>query len=595
LGVRRAAISSAFCRLPLESHRWKRYRGGQANHVWIADLEHNTFRPINHEAINEQYPVWIGARVYYVSEKEGTANLWCWEPQSGHAAQITYHDAYDVKAPSGDGRKIVYECGNALWLYDAATGEDRQVRLTLASDRLHARPHTVAGTVGAFRLGPTGERLVVEGRGQVFTLPVEKGEPRAIAPLPGSRAKDPAWSPDGKWIASISDRTGEENLWLAPASGEGEARRLTSEARLHLHNPIWSPDSRSLAYIDESLALWLVDVESGNRTEVARGEYGPIQDARFSPDGKWLAYSRPENHFVRSLYLYPLAERKVTRLTFPPTRDHSPVFDPAGRYLYFLSERSVTPSADGFDFQNDFDRTTRLYALTLARDTPSPVPVESDEEPAGADGGRQTADGGQDARARSAPTPNTERPTPPLRVDLEGIEERLAEIPVPAGRYSRLEAIAGKLLYLSREEVTGPPPGPGAPPPGLKLKAYNLTGRKETELASGVQEFALSADGKKVAVRSAAGIQVADAGTPFTGSGAAGAAGTPGGRPGGAGATESGPKTGFSGSTNPPSSGRGSAARREGSPATAPLQRPSSEPVPRRSPEMPGREQHPGG
>src|SRR5262249_36897801 len=147
--------------------------------------------------------------------------------------------------------------------------------------------------------------------------------------------------------------------------GQGEAKQLTSEARLHLDGPVWSPDSKRLAFRDSAQALWLLDVETKAKTEVARGEYGGIGDYRFSPEHKWTPSSRPENHFVRSLYLYNIAKKEATRLTFPPTRDHDPIFDPTGKYLYFLSERSVTPQGDGFDFQNNFDKTTRLYLLTL--------------------------------------------------------------------------------------------------------------------------------------------------------------------------------------------------------------------------------------
>ena len=499
----------AFCRLPMEHHHWKRYRGGQANHVWIADLDKKTFHRINAEIINEQYPVWAGSGIYYVSEKDGTANLWRCDTTSGRMARVTDHDTYDVRDLDSDGQRVVYRWGNGLWVFDIKTGKDSQVKLTLASDRIHARPHTIEGAAQNFALGPTGKRLIVEGRGQLATVPADKGEARPIAPALGTRAKEPAWSPDGKWIAFLSDRSGEENLWIAPAGGQGTPRQLTHESGLHLNGPVWSPDSKQIAFADNALALWLLDVDTGAKTEVARGEYGEISGVHFAPDGRWIAYARKENLFVSSLYLYNIAQKQATRLTFPPTRDRDPVFDPNGKYLYFVSDRNARPHGDGFDFQNDFDKTARLYLIALAADTPSPLPIESDEEPGSLpdDKGASSkpaetkpAEGAKSGAASAAAAP---KPSAPIKVDLDGIAERTMEIPVAPGSYGGLDALPGKVVYLSFEDG------------GTKLKQYDFAGKKETELASGVQEYDLSQDHKKLAVRIGGAIQVVDAGTPI--------------------------------------------------------------------------------
>ena len=511
----------AFCRLPLENHNWKRYKGGMANHVWIADLAQKTFRRINEEIINEQYPVWVGEDVYYVSEKDGTANLWRYDTRTGQVARVTNHSDYDVKSPSGDGKRIVFEYGNGLRVYDCASGQEQEVRLALASDRIHARPHTLAGALGRgtkFSLGPSGKRLLVEERGQLFTLPAEKGDVRNVAPAPGSRSKAAAWSPDGKWIASVSDRSGEENVWLAPAAGGGEPQCLTAESGLHLEGVAWSPDSKRLAFHDNAQRLWLLELDGRAKTEVAHSDWTEIADYRFSPDGRWLAYARTEGLFVSSLYLYDVAGKTTTRLTGPPTRDHQPVFDPTGKYLYFLTERNVNAEEDGFDFQTNFSKTTKIWALTLAEDTPSPLPVESDEEPGSGAEARPAAEKPAEGKSAEAGKPAGEIPIAPpklpdVKVDLDGIAGRLVEIPVEGGDYSRLEALPGKLVYLARDEAA-PPPSPGAPPPGSKLKMYDFEKKKETDLASGVQAYALSLDNKKIAVRTKAGLLVVDAGAP---------------------------------------------------------------------------------
>jgi tricorn protease len=516
----------AFCRLPLENHNWKRYRGGMANHVWIADLDKKTFRRINDEIVNEQYPVWAGNDIYYVSEKDGTANLWRYDPGTGQAVRVTSHTDYDVRSPSGDGQRIVFEYGNSLRIYDCRSGQEQEVTLALASDRIHTRPFIQAGALGRsaqFSLGPSGKRLLVEERGQLFTIPAEKGEVRPVAPAPGSRSKSAAWSPDGKWLAFVSDRSGEENLWLAPAAGGGDPQRLTDESGLHLNGLEWSPDSKRLAFRDNAQHLWILELDSHAKTEVAHSDFAEITDYRFSPDGKWLAYARPEGLFVVSLYLYDIAGKSTTRLTGPPTRDHQPVFDPAGKYLYFLTERNVNAHEDGFDFQTDFDRTTKIYALTLAADTASPLPVESDEEPGSGPEAKTAEAKAKEAKPAEGKAAEEHKPsgeTPPappklpdVKVNLDGIAGRLVEIPVAGGRYTGLEAVPGKLMYLS-PETDEARPEPGAPPPGAKLKMFDFEKKKETELADGVLDYALSLDGKKMAVRTKAGLQVADAGAP---------------------------------------------------------------------------------
>jgi len=519
----------AYCRLPMEKHHWKRYRGGEANQIWIADLPKKSFKRIHEGDINEQYPVWVGEQVFYVSEKDGSANLWRYDTRTGEANRMTSHTDLDVKAPESDGKRVIYQCGDALWVYDVSSGSTTQAKLALSSDRIHARPVYVAGEPGVFGIGPTGKRLAVEGRGMLFTIPAEKGEIRSIAAQPGTRSKEPAWSPDGKQIVFISDRSGEENLWLAPASGTGEPVQVTKLEKVRLADPQWSPDGIRIAFHDNTLALRLVDLKTHAVIEIARADYGDISDFRFSPDGKWLAYVRPENYFIRSLYLYNLQSKQATRLTSAPTRERAPAFDPDGKYVYFLSERSVTPKWDGFDFQMNHEKTIKLCLIALAKDTMSPLPVESDEEPgiesatkkdsekkpAGAkkSGGKKdrasAADRDKDGESKQEWPPKL----PEMKVDLDGIERRVIELPVEPGTYVRIEALADKVLYLAREDAERDEESDGRPEPALTLKAYEFKEKKETDLATGIAAMALSFDRKKLAVKTKAGFQIVDAGT----------------------------------------------------------------------------------
>ncbi|MEW6369084.1 MAG: LpqB family beta-propeller domain-containing protein [Acidobacteriota bacterium] len=517
----------AYCRLPMERHHWKRYRGGEANQIWIADLQKNSFKRVHEGDINEQYPVWVGEEIFYVSEKDGSANLWRFDTRTGEAARVTSHTDLDVKAPASDGKRVIYQCGDALWIYDVISGATTQARLALTSDRIHARPVYVTGEPSVFGVGPTGKRLVLEDRGMLFTIPAEKGEIRSIAAQPGTRAKEPAWSPDGKQIVFISDRSGEENLWLAPASGTGEPVQVTRLEKLRLAGPQWSPDGIRIAFQDHTLALRVVDVKTAAVTEVARAEYGDINDYRFSPDGKWLAYVRPENYFVDSLYLYNLQSKQSARLTSTPTRERAPAFDPDGKYVYFLSERNITPKWDGVDFQMNHEKTTKLCLIALAKDTMSPLPVESDEEPAVESEAKKDSEkkpegaeksGSEKGKASAAGKEGESKPEwppklPDMKVHLDGIERRLVELPVEPGNYVGIEALADKVLYLAREETKRDGEDGGPPEPALTLKAYEFKEKKETDLATGIAAIALSFDRKKLALKTKDGFQIVDAGT----------------------------------------------------------------------------------
>ena len=487
----------AYTRLPLETHRWKRYHGGMADSVWIANIANKRFRRIDQDTVNEQYPVWVGDDVYYVSERDGTANLWRYNTDTGAQKRVTSKGVYDVVAPSSDGKRIVYEWGNDLWLYDIATGQESEVKLSLVSDMIHARPYYEPGKLSAMTIGPTGKRVVLLGRGQLYSAPAESGDIRPIANVLGSRSKDPAWSPDGKWIAFISDRSGEENLWVAPASGDGDPRQVTSESKTLLDDPVWSPDGKQIIYRDFSQTSYIIDVTTSVKTKLDHSEWGDINDYQYSPDGKWIAYSKPEGIVLRSLYVYNVAEKKSTRLTFPPTIDQNPAWDPGGKYLYFSSNRSIVAKPDDFDFQMDFLNTTKVYAFVLAQDSQPPIAVTDDEEPGSLPPAKPA-----DPKAPKKDEDGDDKPKE-TKIDFDHLADRLIEIPVAGGNIGGLHALSGSVLYISTDDD------------GPSLKAFDFKTKKETVLGAGVSAFQVSADNKKMATVSGPNVQIADAGAPL--------------------------------------------------------------------------------
>jgi tricorn protease len=486
-----------YTRLPMENHHWKRYHGGEANAIWIADLPHKKFSRIDKDVVNEQYPVWVGKDIFYVSERDGTANLWRYNTVSHADDRVTSRDTYDVNTPASDGHKIIYQWGNELWVYDIATGKEKEVKLSLVSDMIHARPYTITGSITSFSLGPTGKRVAIMGRGQIFTAPAESGDIRSVALQPGSRSKDANWSPDGKWIAYVSDRSGEENIWVAPSGGDGEPRQVTKESKLILDSPLWCPDSKHLIYRDLTQTIYLLDTATGNKTKIDQSDWGDITDYMVSPDGKWIAYSKPLGIVLRSLYLYNIESKTSTRVTFPPTIDQQPSFDPAGKYLYFESNRGLTARPDDFDFQMDFLNTTKLYAVALAKDTPDLIPLTNDEEP----GSLPSNEPAKKEETEEEAADKKEGPPKDIKVDLDGISNRIIELPVTSGNLKGIYGLSGSLMYIATTDDGG-----------NELKTYTFKSKKEETVASNILGIDVSPDAKKMAIQTAAGLQIGEAG-----------------------------------------------------------------------------------
>ena len=473
---------------------WKRYRGGMTQNLWIYDLAGNRLDKLTENDSISTEPAWIGDKIYFTSDRDKTANLFSADPASRQVAKLTDHKDYDVRWASGGPGGVVYENGGDIYVYDIAAGRSSKVAIRVPSERPAARPSfvTLADKITEFSLSPDAKRALFVARGEVLTVPAEKGNTRNLTNSSGAHDRGASWSPDGKWIAYLSDRTGEEEIWIAPQDGSAEARRLTTDGHCWRFGPLWSPDSRKLAFADKDQKLFWVDVSTGKVTLADQAKEFEIYDYAWSPDSRWLAYNKQDPEQMRQIFLYSLDGGKVTRVTSEMTDSRSPVFDPEGRYLYFLSDRDLNASVGRFDLSYVYNNLTRVYALTLRRDVPSPLAPESDEaRPGGA------ADKKEDAKKEDA-SKSAPKEIPPLRIDLDGIEERIAAFPMPPATMSRLAAAKTTIYY-----TTGPSPtlgGAGGDDDGAKqvLHAFDLEKRKDAVLIEGIDEFDLSADGTKV-------------------------------------------------------------------------------------------------
>lgn len=480
-----------------EFRTWKRYRGGRAQDVWIYDLKTNQAEQITDSPATDNQPLWVGNTIYFTSDREGgKLNLYAYDLATRQTRKVTNHTDYDVLWPSSDRRQIVYECGGAIWRFDPATSRDEQIPIHVYGDFKNTVPYfrNVRDEISSFTLSPTGARALFEARGEIFSVPAKKGEIRNLTQTPGVREMAPSWSPDGRWVAYLSDRTGDEyEIYVRPADGSGAERQVTSGGKSWRFDPIWSPDSRMLAYSDKDHTLHVLDVAGGKVTDVDRGEYGDITHYRWSPDSKWLTYTKNNDVRFSVIYVYNLPAARAYALTSGMTDDNEPVFDPKGRYLYFTSNRDFNLTFSAFEFNYVYTDPTRVYVAVLAADGPALFLPESDEEKVSSDKptDQQKAKGALSAGTPDAKSEETaSKKTPDVKIDVAGFEKRVRAIPGPSGSYRALAAVPAGVVYIN---------GAGA---RAQLKLYDIDDQKEETLLDAVRAYDVSATGDKAVYRS---------------------------------------------------------------------------------------------
>ncbi len=519
----------AYNRQSRESRTWKRHKGGTAQDIWMGSLDKHDYHKITDWPGSDNFPMWHGDAIYFNSDREhGTLNLYKYDVNSGEVTALTHYTDYDVKYPSIGPGHIVYQCNESLHLLDLATEQTRRVPVEIPSDLIHVRPEfiSISPTTGSFSLSPSGVRMLLEARGEILNLPVEDGEPINLTRTSASREKNAAWSPDGRWIAFLSDRTGEEEVYLIDQHGEEEWKQLTTGGLGFRMQLVWSPDSKHLVFSDKFMRLNVVDAETGEILVADQADYDDawerwgIQDYVWSPDSQWIAYTKMEQSMYESIFLYSMAEQKSYRLTSTMTQDWSPSFDPEGRYLYFLSNRTFAPLMGFVDQNHIFLDMTRPYIVLLPADAEAPfAPEDSAEEYEEAEAEEAEAED-EDEPAAEEETAEAddqeEEEEEDTQIDLPGIERRLVVAKgVSAGNYFRLEATEKGFLYLEKPEhefikyqVVNDETGGK-----LDLYHYDLEKAETEKILDGIANYHLSADLEKTVYRAGSKYGVVDTGS----------------------------------------------------------------------------------
>ena len=500
----------AYNRIFREFRTWKDYRGGMADDIWIYDFKTGAIENITNNPAQDIIPMWApDNRIYFLSDRlsEGAKrlNLYSYNLATKATEQHTHFKDFDIKFPSLGGGAIVFEEAGYLWSFDIKAGAARRIPIVVREDFASSRPALldVSKFVAGVSPSPEGKRVVVNARGDTFTVPAKDGATRNLSLKAGVHERDAVWSPDGKLIAYVSDESGENELYVRPQDGSGAPVQLTKGADTYYYNPLWSPDSKKLLWSDRLQRLRIVAVESKEVTLVDTATAFEIRQYAWSPDSNWVAWTRPEDESLTKVWLFSLEGAGKFEATDGWYEASSPSFSDDGKYLLYASGRDFKPTLSDIELEHVFKNLERVYLVTLAKETESPLKPKSDEveiaaaapkadEKATAPKTDEKAADSKDAKKDAEPKPVV------VKVDPDGIKDRAVGLPIKAATYDTLSTAGDKVYYLrsdSNEDGDGEDGG-GAP---KTLVLYDLKDRKETELGA-AKAYEITADRKKMLV-----------------------------------------------------------------------------------------------
>jgi tricorn protease len=491
----------AYNRIFREFRTWKRYRGGMADDIWIYDFKTRKIENITNNPALDIMPMWSGDKIYFLSDRDENQrmNLYVYELATKQTRKLTDFKDFDIKFPSLGPEAIVFECGGHIYRFDLKSERTTRVPVIIADDQVTGRTEIVkvAERIHTFDISPDGQRAVFGARGDVFTVPKKYGPTRNLTQTPGIHERNVRWSPDGRWIAYISDRTGREEIYIIPQDGSGPERQLTRGGDTYKYNLLWSPDSQKILWDDRAFRLNYVDIKTGEVVEVVKAKAWEIDSYAWSPDSRWIAYARPEVEGMTRLYLYSVETRKTYEVTDAWYNSYSPAFSSDGRYLFFVSDRDFNPVYSRTEFNHAYLAMSRIYLVTLSAAEKSPFEPKSDEVavPQEATSASEASKGevkekaGRESQSSSA-RPAEKKEVSPIKVDPEGINQRIIALPIEVADYSRLASAGDRLYYLKRKPLDQK----------SYLCFYDLKNQEEKELGT-IDAFVISADQKKMLVR----------------------------------------------------------------------------------------------
>src|SRR5689334_3459333 len=479
-------VATVFVPEWFETSMWRHYRGGRTHPISIVNLSDYSVQKLPWTNSNDSFPMWVGNTIYFLSDRNHTVNLFAYRTDTKQLTQVTHHEDFDVMTASAGADAVVYEQAGYIYLVDAKSGKPQKLNIEVTGDLPWARPQfkKVASIIRNATLSPTGTRAAFEARGEIFTVPSEKGDFRNLTQSSGAHDRSPVWSPDGAQVAWLSDASGEYQLMIGDPMGVSSARTIALPGNSYFDSLTWSPDGAHIVLEDNHDNLWAVEVANGSSTKIDTDPYpDPIRqfNAAWSPDSKWITYSKNLPSHLRAIFVYSWADKKSYQITDGLADSISPTFDAGGKYLYFMASTNYGPST-GWLEMSSLDRPVRraLYLVVLNANDPSPLLPETGDEP---------KPPSPDAAPQPKPDPNAK---PTVRIDLNGITQRVLAVNVPAADYSNLTSGAAGTFFYTEPFV---PNTPGT----LRLQRYQLKDRAAAPFLEGsIRSYSISADKKKL-------------------------------------------------------------------------------------------------
>ena len=481
-------------------NQWKHYRGGTASRIWIYEIttQEVVEIPKPDSGSNDSQPEWLDGKVYFKSDRNGEFNLFSFDPNSKSVEQLTDYQDFHVANISANSGKVIYEQAGYIYIHDPKTKQNGKIQINIGTDLLQMRPRFVSGDeyIRSGGISPSGARVVLDFRGDIVTVPAEKGDVDNLTETTGTHEKFPSWSPDGKQIAYFSDESGEYALHVRTTGDSKAITKIELEGAGFYANLHWSPDSKKLAYVDNSRSVYITNIESKKTTKIASDVLyvpGVFRElfGSWSHDSEWLTYTKILKTNFEQAFLYSLLDKKSHPISDGLSNVTEAVFDPSGKYIYMIASTDAGPVVNWFDQSNqDMRSTNSLYLLTLSKETENPFARENDIESIKEEK-EDSADSKNDNDKDKDKEKEKSKDVKKLKVDLDGLLNRIVHIPVPPGNYNSLSAPEeGNIYYLAAGNSTENP---------TMLYKYDLKERENKSLFE-TSSYEISADGKKMLV-----------------------------------------------------------------------------------------------
>lgn len=484
----------AFNRVFREYRTWKRYRGGQADDIWIFDFNTKKTEKITSDTAQDIIPIWWQDKIYFLSDRDHTMNLFCYNLSTKETKKITQFDEFDVKFPSWGSDYICFENGGYIYKLDPRTDKYDKVNIEVNDDNVWSRTENlnVSDRTNTASLSPDGSKLLLSARGEIFTVPAEQGVTKNITgATSGIYERNAQWSPDGKHIAFISDKTGETEIYIMDPDGSNVVQ-ISSNASTYRYFVKWSPDSKKLLCCDKENKLYFYDINSKKETLVRQSKFGSLQDFNWSPDSKYIAFSDELHNDISAIYMYSLEDGSTKQLSNNFFDSHDPAFSDNGNYLYFVSGRTFRPTVGEFEWNYSYSNTSTIYGYALKKDVPNPFLVTDDTTQAKVVKKAVAKPSNKGKKGKQKKNSKDEQNSAASSTyALDDVESRIFEFPVPAANYLNLSCVKGK-LYFART-------GAGSE---LGIYDFDFDSKKINEVANLMTNYDISGDGKKILLRS---------------------------------------------------------------------------------------------